>query len=188
VSWRSLTELVDPGARVVLEEEQAIAVHSPVAIKAGAPGTEELPCYIIDFEFLLRAKSQDVTYGKFGVGGLAARMPWDQANPKQTHLNSNGLRDRECEQKRAKWCNVERPFGNDTFGIAILDHPGNLNHPSGWRVDEQGLINPAVSMLGDWSLAAGSERKFRYRVLIYTGSAGKTWLEGQFERYAASAS
>jgi len=186
VSWKSLTELVDPGGRVVLEEEQSVAVHAarePGAREQGSAGIAGF--YFIDFDFLLRARSQDVTFGKFGVGGLAARMPWDQANPKQTHLNSNGLRGRECEQKRAQWCNVERLFGNETFGIAILDHPSNPNHPSGWRVDEQGLINPAVSMLGDWSLPAGSERKFRYRVLIYQRSASKEWLEEQFEKYAS---
>lgn len=187
VSWRSLTELFDPSGKVVLEEEQAITVHAPTSMEAIANrGARERDTYTIDFDFLLRAKSHDVTFGKFGVGGLAARMPWDQANPRQTHLNSNGLRGRECEQKRAQWCNVERPFGHDTFGIAILDHPTNPNHPSGWRVDEQGLINPAVSMLGDWLLPSGTERKFRYRVLIYKGSAAKAWLEGQFEEFAAS--
>ncbi len=87
-------------------------------------------------------------------GGLAVRMPWDKANPRQTHLNSNGLRDRACEQQRAAWCNVERPFGHETFGIAVFDHPANLNHPPGWRADEQGLINPNVSALGDWTLTA----------------------------------
>ena len=65
-------------------------------------------------------KEQNVTFGKFFVGGLAVRMPWDKVNPRQTHLNSNGLRGRECEQQRAAWCNVERPFGSDTFGIAVF--------------------------------------------------------------------
>ena len=114
--------------------------------------------YVIDFDLLLRAKEQDVNFGKFFVGGLSVRMPWDKANPRQTHLNSNGLRGRECEQQRAAWCNVERPFGSETFGIAVFDHPGNPNHPSGWRADEQGLINPNVSALGDWTLRRNKPR------------------------------
>jgi methane monooxygenase PmoA-like len=108
-------------------------------------------------------------------------MPWDKANPRQTHLNSNGLRGRECEQQRAAWCNVERPFGSDIFGIAVFDHPGNPNHPSGWRADEQGLINPNVSALGDWTLAAKQTQRFRYRLLVYHGSATHEQLATRFE-------
>jgi hypothetical protein len=81
VSWRALVELVDPDGKVVLEEEDQITIHWPESPEA----------YIIDFELLLRAKEEDVTLGKFFVGGLSVRMPWDKSNPRQTHLNSNGL-------------------------------------------------------------------------------------------------
>ena len=80
VSWRSLTELVAPDGKVVLEEEQTVTVYAP----------EKADAYRIDFDFLLRAKGGDVTFGNFQVGGLAARMPWDKANPKHTHLNAEG--------------------------------------------------------------------------------------------------
>src|SRR6185436_4708012 len=96
VSWRALVELVTPDGNIVLEEEDAITIHAP----------ESADTYLIDFNLRLRAKDQQVNFGKFFVGGLSVRMPWDKANPRQTHLNSNGLRNRECEQKRAAWCNV----------------------------------------------------------------------------------
>ena len=140
-----MTELVAPDGRAVLEEEQTTAVHAPDSPDA----------YRIDFELLVRAKDRDVTFGRYGVVGLAVRMPWDKSSAPAVHLNANGLRGRDCEQQRAAWCTVERPLGGQIFGIAVFDHPSNPNHPSGWRVDEQGLINPAVSMTGDWTLAAG---------------------------------
>jgi putative heme-binding domain-containing protein len=96
VSWKSLTELVAPDGRVVLEEEQAITVFAPT--KAGA--------YWIDFDILLRAKGRTVTFGRFPVGGLAVRMPGDQASPRQTHLSATGEQGRACDQKRrlgARW-------------------------------------------------------------------------------------
>lgn len=173
VSWRALVELVAPDGTVVLEEENAITVHAP----------ESSDAYIIDFDVLLRARNKDVNFGKFFVGGLAVRMPWDKANPRQTHLNSNGLRDRDCEQKRAAWCNVERPFGDEIFGIAVFDHPSNPNHPSGWRADEQGLINPNVSFVSDWALPATNERSFRYRLLVHRGKATREGLEGRFRQF-----
>jgi putative heme-binding domain-containing protein len=173
VTWRSLVELVAPDGNVVLEEEDTITIHAP----------ESSDIYVIDFDFLLRTREQDVTFGKFLVGGLAVRMPWDKANPRQTHLNSNGLRGRECEQQRAAWCNVERPFGSETFGIAVFDHPGNPNHPSGWRADEQGLINPNVSALGDWTFAAKKTQRFRYRLLVYRGATTRDQLAARFENF-----
>ena len=178
VWWRALLELVAPNGIVVLEEEDTITIHAP----------ESSDAYVIDFDLLLRAREQDVNFGRFFVGGLSVRMPWDKANPRQTHLNSNGLRGRECEQQRAAWCNVERPFGSETFGIAVFDHPANPNHPAGWRADEQGLINPNVSALGDWTLAAGQTQRFRYRLLVYRGSATREQLAKRFERFGGDSS
>jgi hypothetical protein len=175
ISWRALLELVAPDGSVVLEEEDAITVHAP----------ESADAYVVDFEILLRAKERDVQFGKYFVGGLAVRMPWDKANPRQTHLNANGQRDRECEQKRAAWCNVERPFGDETLGIAVFDHPGNPNHPSGWRADEQGLINPNVSALDDWTIPARKTQRVHYRILVYRGAATREKLHERFEKFAA---
>jgi Methane oxygenase PmoA len=175
VSWRALVELVAPNGNVVLEEEDSVTIHAP----------ESADAYVIDFDLLLRAREQDVNFGKFFVGGLSVRMPWDPANPRQTHLNSNGQRGRECEQQRAAWCNVERPFGDETQGIAIFDHPANPGHPSGWRADEQGLINPNVSALGDWTLPAKQTRRFRYQLHIYRGSATREQLAAKFESFSA---
>jgi putative membrane-bound dehydrogenase-like protein len=72
VSWRALVELVASDGGVVLEEEDAITFHAP-----RSPDD-----YVIDFDLLLRAKDKDVTFGKYFVGGLAVRMPWDKANPR----------------------------------------------------------------------------------------------------------
>ncbi|MGZ8939247.1 MAG: DUF6807 domain-containing protein [Limisphaerales bacterium] len=167
VSWKSLIELVAPDGKVVLQEENIITIHAP----------ESRDAYRIDFSLVLQAKDIDVQFGKFFVGGLSVRMPWDKSNPRQAHLNSNGLRGRAGEQQRAAWCMVERPFGDEIFGIAIFDHPRNANHPPAWRVDEQGLINPNISGLSDWSLKAGESRRFDYAVLIYRGPATKELLD-----------
>jgi len=169
VSWRALVELVSPSGEVVLEEEDALTMHAPESAEA---------C-VIDFDLLLRAKEKEVNFGKFFVGGLSVRMPWDKANPRQTHLNSNGVRGRACEGQQAAWCSVERPFGDDIFGIAVFDHPANATYPSGWRADEQGLINPNVSSLADWSIPARQERLYRYRIVVYHGMATAAQLEAR---------
>ena len=47
-------------------------------------------------------------------------------------------------------------------------------------------INPAVSLLGNWSIAAGKERVFRYGILLYRGPGRAETLDRQFKAFAAS--
>jgi putative heme-binding domain-containing protein len=173
VSWRALVNLVDSKGVAVLEEEDTITIHAP----------ESADACMIDFNLLLRAGDHDVRFGKYFVGGLSVRMPWDATNPRQAHLNSEGITGRACEQKRAAWCTVERPFGDDIFGVAIFDHPSNAGYPSAWRADEQGLINPNVSGLGDWVLKAHGEKAFRYQLLVYHGPARRDALATRSESW-----
>src|SRR5207249_10547678 len=72
VTWRALVEFVAPDGAAVLQEEDALTIHAP----------ESSDAYVIDFDLLLRAKEQDVTFGKFFVGGLAVRMPWANGAPR----------------------------------------------------------------------------------------------------------
>jgi len=72
----------------------------------------------------------------------------------------------------------------ETFGIAVFDHSANPNHPSAWRADEQKLINPNASGLGDWLIPAKQERVFRYRLVVYRGSATREQLAARFAIFA----
>jgi hypothetical protein len=176
VSWRALAELVAPDGRAVLEEEQAIAI--------AAPHTPD--SYTIDFHLVLRAKDRDVAFGKSDLGGLAVRLSCDPAGPRPTYLNANGLRGRACHQSQAAWCTVKLPKGDEVFGIALLDHPGNANYPPGWRLDELGLLNPSLTMSGGWSLAAGKERAYRYRIVVYKGTGRVDMLRREFAAFATA--
>jgi hypothetical protein len=99
-------------------------------------------------------------------------------------LNSNAQRGRECEKQRAKWCNVERPFGVQIYGIAVLDHPHNADYPAVWRVDEQGLINPCVTGVNGFTLPAKTSREYQYRIVVYKGTATLDVLNRAFEAFA----
>jgi hypothetical protein len=46
-----------------------------------------------------------------------------------------------------------------------------------WRSDGQGLINPNVSALGDWSLPAKKERAYRYRLVVCRSPATREQLQ-----------
>jgi len=139
----------------------------------------------IDVQLLLRAKDRDVGFGKADVSGLVVRIARDSAGS-ATYRNANGQRRRAGDQRQAAWCAVERSLSGEPFGIAVLYAPSNANHPPRWRLDEQGLLNPGFTRLGGWSLAAGQERGYRYRIVVYKGTSQADALGRQFEEFAAA--
>ena len=133
----------DDLALLTLTDDPHIALETVLdAFRAGdgAPSPhapEKADAYRIDFDLLLRARDRDVTFGKFAVGGLAARMRWEKGRPRHTHLNAKGDTGRACDQKRAAWCTVERPFGDETFGIAFRRHIGKAAGIDGRDEDQR---------------------------------------------------
>lgn len=77
-------------------------------------------------------------------------------------------------------------IGQTEAGIAILDHPKNLNAPSPWYVINDGpmrFFTPAVICYGPHTLKAGQEMTLRYRVLIHPGRWTAERLKEEAERY-----
>jgi putative heme-binding domain-containing protein len=173
VSWRALAEWIAPDGHCMLQEEQAFSV--------AAPHTPE--SYIIDLTWVLRATHQDLRLRRSDRGGLAVRMACPASGPRVRYFNANKLQGRGCDQQQAAWCAMERPFGQEVFGIAVLDHPGNANHPPGWWVDEQGLLSPSLTLPGDWSLKAGKERVYRYRIVVYKGPGSAALLRREWDAF-----
>ena len=71
-------------------------------------------------------------------------------------------------------------------GIAIIDHPENLNAPSPWYLinsDPMRYINPAVICYQPHELAAGASFTLRYRVIIHPGHWDAAELRRQVENY-----
>ncbi len=65
------------------------------------------------------------------------------------------------------------------IGVAILDHPANLRHPSSWYAIRDGTMNffnPAILIPGPHTLKAGDSLTLRYRVLVHHGALDKEAL------------
>jgi len=72
-------------------------------------------------------------------------------------------------------------------GIAILDHPQNLNSPTPWyaiRSKPMSYYSPAVLCYGPHTLEPGESFTLRYRVLVHEGRWGAEQLAEQAKRYA----
>lgn len=79
---------------------------------------------------------------------------------------------------RARWMNLTGVINNDEISIVMIDHPDNVSYPTYWHARGYGLFsaNPlgAVDFTQgnervDFSVPAGGEVIFRYRMVINSG-------------------
>jgi hypothetical protein len=120
----------------------------------------------------------DITMGKYDYGGLFIRMPW-HAGVAGEAINSDGLRGKNAEGKRARWVDVGMAIDGraDWAHIAMMDHRGNPDHPAPWRVDANLGVVPSRSRLGEWKIKKDETAQARYRLLVYTGELNKSLVE-----------
>lgn len=72
-------------------------------------------------------------------------------------------------------------------GIAILDHPKNLNHPTPWYAigsAPMSYYSPAVICYGPHTLPPGESFTLRYRVLVHDGRWSPERLVTESSRFA----
>ena len=84
--------------------------------------------------------------------------------------------------------------GGAATGVAILDHPANLRHPTQWHARGYSLCaaNPIASKSfskgkgpdGAFTLAAGKSLSLRYRVLIHEGPFEPEQIESHYRKWA----
>jgi hypothetical protein len=77
-------------------------------------------------------------------------------------------------------------IGEKEAGIAILDHPKNLNSPSPWYVINDGpmrYFSPAVICYGPHTLKAGQTMTLRYRLLVHPGRWTAERLQAEAEKF-----
>ncbi len=112
--------------------------------------------------------------------------------------NSEGIEGRAAWGKRARWVQYRGPDeSGKTAGIAILDHPSNLRHPTWWHARHYGLFtaNPfgqgnfekeASDDAGNYLIPAGESIRFRYRTIFSNETDHPVDMEAAFREFAAS--
>jgi hypothetical protein len=72
------------------------------------------------------------------------------------------------------------------YGIAMIDHPQNLNAPSPWYVINDQVLRfctPAVLCYGPHTLKAGQNFRLRYRTVIHSGRFTSQGLREEVNRF-----
>jgi len=150
---------------------------------------------LLDFSITLKATEGDVEFGDTKEGMFGFRLASTMRLDRGGHIvNSAGDTEGETWGKAAAWCDYYGPVAGETVGVAIMDHPQNLRHPTYWHVRSYGLFaaNPFGlkhfinddTGAGRYTLAEGEELTFRYRVLIHPGTTDEARVAEWFEEYA----
>jgi hypothetical protein len=108
-------------------------------------------------------------------------------------VNSEGDEGEKIWGKRAKWVDYTGTIEGQRVGIAFLDHPQNLRHPTYWHARSYGLFaaNPfgLSQFVGFWrngshTIPAGESLELRYRLVFHTGDADQADIEKSYRDYA----
>jgi len=87
--------------------------------------------------------------------------------------------------KSARWVDLTLDMADGKKGgVTIMDHPGNLRHPSPWHIAAMPHeFHHAPLFSGPYTLDAGKELPFRFRILVHSGRVEKGGVEKEWEGF-----
>jgi len=150
---------------------------------------------IIDCKFIIHANHGPLRIGDTKEGTFAIRVVKALEPPTGHMVNSDGATgEKAIWGRRADWVDYDGNVAGEEVGLAILDHPENLRHPTYWHARQYGLLaaNPfgLKEFLhdrhqdGSYMIPAGGSLTLRYRVLIHHGDFREADVAGAYKRYA----
>jgi len=158
----------------------------------------------IDFAIVVRADHGPLVFGDTKEGTFALRvrpgLQLKDSNGSQGaagHIvNAVGERDAAVWGRPARWVDYHGPLDGHSVGVAILDHPANLRHPSHWHARDYGLFaaNPfglhdftgGPRGAGDHAVPAGGTLALRYRIVLHRGDAVAAGIEDRWRAWAGA--
>jgi hypothetical protein len=180
---RTTDDWLAPDGRKVLEDERVLTFYSNATAR------------IVDFEVTLKSSTGAVIFGdtKEGMFGIRVASSMDVDKKRGGRItNALGLTDAQAWGQASPWVDYTGPVGGEIVGIAILNHPRSFRYPTTWHVRTYGLFaaNPfgwhdfGKEMPGDYTLPAGQELWFSYRLILHQFETSKADIASQFAAYA----
>jgi hypothetical protein len=152
---------------------------------------------VIDTAITIEANGgESLRFGDTDDGGFAFRLADEFRQDRGARLvNSENLTGTEqLWGKPARWTDYSASAGGKAAGVAILDHPSNLRHPTRWHARGYSLnaANPFALRSftrnkdddGSYTLPAGKQLRFRYLVIVHEGELTRDSIERYFTSFA----
>jgi hypothetical protein len=170
---------IAPDGRKLLEDERSFVMYR---LKG--------QLRVFDVEATFTALDEPVTFGQTNENALplirVADMidEWDGGSITLADGTTGG---KECFAKRSPWADCSGPLVRrgsepEIYGIAMLDHPSNRNHPNAWFARSYGPLGTNLPFFdGPLTLRPGETWRMRHRIIVH---AGDPWQAGIPERYA----
>jgi len=148
---------------------------------------------VVDVSVDLRATNGPLQLGDSEEGMLGFRVASSmKVQAGGTIRNAAGQTNGDAWGKRSPWCDYSGDLGGETVGIAILDSPENLRHPTYWHVRPYGLFCANRFGVRDFTgegdgshrIPQGRSLLQRYRVYMHRGDALEARVEEFYKGYA----
>ena len=157
-----------------------------ITIKAPREGLYQID-FVISLEMI-----EDVTIEKTNHSLFSVRMDPDlSVKYGGVMVNAEGgSGEKETFGKSSPWMDYYGKRGDITEGLAILQHPQNLDYPAPWFTRDYGFFSPTTLYWPADDKATygpkGESVTLRYRVLVHEGNTLAANIAGEFEKYKAS--
>jgi hypothetical protein len=140
--------------------------------------------YHVDWTSTFTAGEKEVTFDRTPIPGEPGGQDWGgyaglslrlaEGLEDRAAVSSDGPVELQGDKYRGKHTAMDYSgvLGGKPAGIAVLDHPKNLNAPTPWYVivgRPMSYFSPAVICYGPHTLGAGKSMTLRYRVLVHPG-------------------
>jgi hypothetical protein len=163
----------------LLSERRSLTLYRPAAAFR-----------LMDVELeLTPAGKEAVTLGKTSFGLLAVRVAQSMSvfDGGGEIRNERGDRnERGAHLKHAAWLDQSGPVAPGKWGgVAILDHPENVNHPTGWHCRNDGWAGASFNLEKPYTIEAGQKLRLRYRLHLHRGNADSGEVAKRYEEYRA---
>ena len=140
-------------------------------------------CRMFDIDLELEAV-EDLTFNDFqdSMLGLRLSLPFDSHYGGRIVNEAGGIDEAGVRGRRSPWVDWTAQLKNgEKVGVAIFDHPKNLNYPARWQYREMGFVmtgpfqgnynarfdSAAKEENAAYTMKKGDKLRLRYRILIH---------------------
>jgi hypothetical protein len=171
-------------------------------LRMSAPDVRGIYC--IDWKSDFTAKDKDLLLDRTPIRGEQNGVEWGGYTGLSIRLaqNAGGWQAADSEghtfgegynNAKGRWLDFTiEPNRGVTAGIAVLDHPDNLRHPTPWDVilgqGKKGMryFSPAILYYEPLTLPSGKTLTLRYRIIIHPGGTNRDILESEWQKFSKS--
>jgi hypothetical protein len=192
----------DQSARIEMDvtyrpPEGLTAMTEKRVVEVSAP--DEQGTYHFDWNCTFTAGEKDVLLDRTPLEGEPGGKPWGgyaglsvrlakKLTERQAVTTKGPVEFSQQSSFRGKACAMDYSgvIEAEPVGVAVCDHPKNLNHPTPWyaiRSQPMSYFSPAVICYGPHTLKAGQSLTLRYRVIIHAKRWDAPQLEKEYKQF-----